>query len=146
MSSSGEPQVPKVLLQCAVGEDIAYQFFWTNDIGDSNPITAPVLADVRDANGQIAIRFATNNDPATGAFAGVQGANGFIQLTCPSAITKLLLPGRYAFDLWAAVADSDAAYFPAQLQQVVSGWLEVGPRVTKIEEATADLLTSMPGG
>lgn len=128
-----------------VGEDFACQLFWTDEYSEPVPITDPVLADVKDANGQIAIRFATTSDPATQAYVSVGGPNGFLQLTCPKEITRLLIPGRYVFDLFATVADATGP-FDRQLQQVVSGWVIASPRVTQIEQASEAVLSSTPLG
>lgn len=134
----------QVELACVIGEDASWQLFWTDEYGDPVPIADPVLADVKDANGQIAARFATTNDPLTQAYVAVGGPNGFFQLTMPAAMTRLLAPGRYVFDLFAAVADSTT--FNHQLRQVVSGWMVASMRVTKIEDASEMLLSSNPGG
>lgn len=134
----------EVELQCVVGEDASWQIFWTDEYGDPVPIADPVLADVKDANGQIALRFATTNDPTTQAYVAVGGPNGFFQLTAPAELTRLLAPGRYAFDLFASVADSST--FVRQLRQVVSGWLLAKARVTQIEAASEALLSSNPLG
>lgn len=120
-------------LKCVQGEDVAWQMFWTDEYGEPVPIAEPALMDVKDANGQIALRFATNTDPTIQAYIAISGPSGFFQFTAPSALTRQLVPGRYEFDLFAAVADS--AIFAAQLQQVISGFVVVGQRRTKIEDA-----------
>ena len=134
-----------VELQLAAGEDAAWQIFWTDEYGEPTPISDPVLMDVKDANGQIALRFSTTNDPSAQAYASVGGPNGFIQLTVPSELTRQLIPGAYRFDLFASVADS-APPFDRQLKQILDGWMVVGSRVTKIEDAAEAILSSTPGG
>lgn len=134
----------KALLEFTQGEDVAYQFFWTDEYGEPTPIVEPVLMDVKDANGQIALRFATTNDPETQAYVAVGGPNGFFQFTAPSALTRLLVPGQYEFDLFAAVADSST--FPAQLQKVLDGWVVVNKRTTRIEDASSSVLSTDPTG
>lgn len=121
-------------------EDFAVQIFWTDDYNDPIPISDPVLMDVKDGNGQIAMRFLGSGDETTGPRAYINGPAGFIQLTAPKATTAKLRPGRYLFDLWASVADS-AAPFDRQAQQVVSGFLLVESRVSKTEDVN-EFLTS----
>jgi hypothetical protein len=65
----------------------------------------------------------------------VSGSIGFFQLTAPAAVTRLLAPGRYAFDLFAAVADP-VGPFDTQVRQVIGGSLIALPRVTQIEAAS----------
>jgi hypothetical protein len=138
----------KVQLELAVGEDASWQIFWTDEYGDPVPIADPVLADVKDANGQIVMRFSDNvavEDQATQPYIAMNGAIGFFQLTAPKEVTQKLLPGRYLFDLFASVADSGGP-FDRQLQQVCNGWLVVGPRVTQMERASEAILSSNPVG
>lgn len=134
-----------VQLECTVGEDAAWQIFWVDEYGDPVPITEPVLADVKDATGQIAIRFSTNADPATQAKITLSAATGFIQLTAPAEVTRTLVPGKYLFDLFGSVADS-APPFDRQLKQIVKGYLAAGQRVTKIEQAPEALTSETPSG
>lgn len=134
-----------VELHTTVGEDYSCQMFWTDDYGEPYPITDPVLLDVRDANHQIALRFATTNDPASAPVATYNGPNGFFQFTAPSACTILLQPGRYVFDLFATVVTDDPA-IPNQIRKVVGGDFVVDPRHTKIEEASSPLVSISPGG
>jgi hypothetical protein len=138
----------KVQLELTVGEDAAWQIFWSDDYGDPVPVADPVLADVKDANGQIVMRFSDNvadTDQPNNPYIAVNGPAGFFQLTAPKSWTALLLPGRYLFDLFATVADS-AAPFSRQMQQVCSGWLVALPRVTRIELATEAVLSPSPAG
>jgi hypothetical protein len=124
-----------VEIELTVGEDFAAQIFWTDEYGDPVPVAEPALLDVKDANGQIAMRFATTSDAATQPKLVISGFIGFFQLTAPSVVTRTLTPGKYLFDLFAAVADS-APPFSSQQRQVISGWFVALPRVTQIEAAT----------
>lgn len=132
-------------LECAQGEDAVWQFFWQDEYGEPVPVSNPILMDVKDANGQIAMRFATNADLATQAAIELSSSNGFIQITAPASVTATLVPGRYLWDMFASVADS-AAPFQNQLQQVVSGWLVVDSRVTRIEQAPEAVTSGSPSG
>lgn len=125
-------------IEIAIGEDFACQIFWTSEYGDPIPVTDPVLMDVKDANGQIALRFSSVADPDTQARIVIAGYVGFFQLTCPRAITQTLIPGKYVFDLFAAVTDSSSP-FDRQVQQVVSGYVLATPRVTVLEGAGSDV-------
>lgn len=131
-------------LECAQGEDVAWQIFWADEYNEPVPIVDPVLCDVKDANGQIALRFSSNGDPAIQATITLSAANGFLQLTAPAALTRTLVPGKYVFDIFGSVADS-VSPFPHQLVQIISGWLLVEPRVTRIELAPEATLSSTPG-
>ena len=131
-------------LELVIGEDASWQIFWTDEYGEPVPIADPVLCDVKDANGQIALRFATTTDPETQAYIAVGGPNGFMQLSAPSELTRLLAPGRYVFDLFASVADSTT--FQRQLRRVFGGFLIAIHRVTRIEDASEAILSSTPGG
>lgn len=131
-------------LELVIGEDASWQLFWTDEYGEPVPISDPVLCDVKDANGQIALRFATTTDPETQAYIAVGGPNGFMQLTAPAELTRLLAPGRYVFDLFASVADSTT--FPRQLRRVIGGYLIAVARVTRIEDASEATISTTPGG
>jgi hypothetical protein len=140
-------QLTEVELIMAVGEDCAWQIFWTDEDDEPIPIADPVLADVKDANGQLVIRFSSQNDPVEDAYIEYSGFIGFFQLTVPRSRTQLLLPGRYSFDLFAAVADSSGPFSnDRQVQQVVTGWFVANRRRTKLEQATEALLSSTPLG
>lgn len=129
-------------LECAQGEDVAWQIFWADEYNEPVPIVDPVLCDVKDANGQIALRFASVGvDPAHAAFIETTGYVGFFQMTAPAEVTRTLVPGRYAFDLWAAVADSSGP-FANQLVPVMSGWFVALPRVTVVEAAGGAVVNS----
>lgn len=121
-------------IECPIGGDFAAQVFWTDEYGDPVPVTEPILLDVKDANGQIAMRFSTDGDPASAPTISYASSAGFFQLTAPNSVTATLVPGRYVFDLFAAVADS-ASPFQRQVQQVVGGVLSALPRITKLEAA-----------
>jgi hypothetical protein len=131
-------------LECTQGEDVAWQIFWADEYNRPVPITDPVLCDVKDANGQIALRFSSNGTPETQATITLSAANGFMQLTAPAALMRTLVPGRYEFDIFGSVADS-ATPFAHQLVQIIGGWLLVESRVTIIELAPEATLSSMPG-
>lgn len=120
-----------------IGEDWVGQLFWLDEYGDAIPATDPVLLDVKDGNGQIVFRFATGANPATDPAIVVAGYTGFFQMSIPSAWTVKLVPGRYVFDLWAAVADS-AAPFAHQQQKVCEGVVVAHSRVTRLE--TVDIV------
>lgn len=128
-------------IEIVVGEDFAAQIFWTSEYGDPIPVSDPLLMDVKDANGQIALRFSSVTDPLTTPAIAPAGYVGFFQLTAPAHVTRTLVPGKYLFDLFATVADSSNP-FPNQLQQVVSGFVTALPRVTIIESAQAYLMNS----
>lgn len=129
-------------IECPIGGDFAAQVFWTDEYGDPVPVADPVLMDVKDANGQIALRFASVGvDPAHAAFIETTGYVGFFQMTAPAEVTRTLVPGRYAFDLWAAVADSSGP-FANQLVPVMSGWFVALPRVTVVEAAGGAVVNS----
>ena len=130
--------IEQLEIEVVIGEDFAAQIFWTSEYGDPIPIIDPVLLDVKDANGQIALRFSSVSDPDTSARIDIAGYVGFFQLTAPRALTSTLIPGRYAFDLFCGVADSSTP-FHRQIQQVVSGYLNALPRVTVLETAGSDV-------
>lgn len=123
-----------VQIEMVQGEDFAAQIFWTSEYNDPIPIADPVLMDVKDGVGQIALRFDSSTDPTLAAHLSYNSQIGFFQLTAPAAATRLLIPGRYLFDLWAAVADS-ASPFDRQARLVFGGSLVVGSRTTKLELA-----------
>jgi hypothetical protein len=123
-----------VVLELAVGEDWAAQIFWADEYGDAVPTTEPIRAEVKDANGQVALAFTTDVTDLASMCAIRSNGAGFFQLTAPRAVTTALLPGRYAFDLWACVDDPDGPWEGAdQRQQVVTGWVQVLPRVTSLD-------------
>lgn len=121
-------------IEIVIGEDFAAQIFWTSEYGDPIPVSDPVLMDVKDANGQIAMRFNSVLDAEDSPRIDITGYIGFFQLTAPRSVTSTLIPGKYRFDLFAAVAEP-AQPFPFQVQQVVSGYVIATPRVTILEGA-----------
>src|SRR5882762_8563029 len=128
-------------IEVVVGEDFAAQIFWTSEYGDPIPVSDPLLMDVKDANGQIALRFSSVTDPLTTPVIQAAGYVGFFQLTAPAHTTRTLVPGKYVFDLFATVSDSSAP-FPQQLKQVVSGYVVAIGRTTIIEAAQEYLQNS----
>jgi len=126
-------------IEIVVGEDFAAQIFWTSEYGDPIPVSDPALMDVKDANGQIAMRFSSTADPATQPRLDVAGYVGFFQITAPRAVTQTLVPGRYKFDLFASVSDSGTP-FNRQMQQVVSGYVLALPRTTIMEAAGTSII------
>jgi hypothetical protein len=132
----------ELVLSMVAGEDYSAQLFWTDEYGGPIPVTDPVLLDVKDANGQLALRFTntdvTGLDPAANPSLVISGYVGYFQITCPSAITRTLVPGRYQFDLFAAIADS-APPFDHQIRQVLSGWVDIASRVTQVEAAASSV-------
>jgi len=129
-------------IEIVIGEDFAAQIFWTSEYGEPIPVSDPVLMDVKDANGQIALRFNSVTAPETTARIDVAGYVGFFQLTAPREVTATLVPGRYAFDLFAAVADGNGPFANRQVKRVVDGYVLAVPRVTIMETATEYLLNS----
>lgn len=119
-------------LHVDIGEDWVAQIFWSDEYND--PITAaePILADVKDANGQIAIRFVSASDPQTEPHIQSSGFSGFFQLSIPKEWTVKLVPGRYLFDLFSGVADSSPP-FQDQQQKVCEGFLVAHSRTTVLE-------------
>lgn len=125
-----------VEIEVVIGEDFAAQIFWTDEYSNPIPITDPVLMDVLDANGQIAMRFTSSSNVDTDPHLSFTGYIGFLQLTAPRSVTETLIPGSYAFDLFAAVSDSSAP-FNRQIKQVISGYVTALPRVSRLEDAIA---------
>ena len=113
----------QVDLSVARGEDYACQVFWSDQWNESIPVTDPVEATIKDAVGQVVMRFVSTAD-ATVDPAVEASSQGFFQLTCPRARTWALMAGVYTFDLWAVVSDS-APPFQGQRQQVVQGTMTV---------------------
>lgn len=128
-----EPQT-EVQLEIVRGEDFACQIWWTDEYGDPVPVTEPVLMDVKDADGQVVMRFTTSSNALTEPHVTVSGGSGgFFQLTVPSDVTSALIPGVYLTDLFAAVSDS-APPFLAQRQRVFKGTVLVESRQSDVND------------
>lgn len=135
----------QLIIEIDQGEDFSGAIFWSSAYNAPFPITDPVLLDVKDANGQIAMRFTDSTDATTDPHIEIAGTTGYFQITCPAAYTRLVVPGTYAFDLWATVADAGPPFDTnGQLKKVIDGWVQVNPRTSRVEDilaATGSLVT-----
>jgi hypothetical protein len=134
-----------LVIEMDQGEDFVGQLFWSSEYNQPIPVTDPVLMDVKDSNGQIAMRFSDTTDPTTDPHIEISGYVGYFQISCPASFTRLLVPGRYAFDLFASVANS-APPFAAQLKKVVDGFVDISARTSHVEDiqSAVDALATGP--
>jgi hypothetical protein len=123
-------------IEITIGEDFAAQIAWTDDDGEPMPVVTPCRLEARDINDVLVIQFATENSAsaATEAAMELTGSNGIMQISAPRAVTDGLGPGRYRADLFATLSGGIDP-FAAQQVQVLTGWVVVEPRVTKMEVA-----------
>lgn len=124
-----------------VAEDLVIQLFWTDVYGLPIPITSPVQCDVKDANGQIIMRFAENTDPTVEPRITYITSTGFIQMTAPRIVTEDIPPGMYNYDIFAGVVSTDSATFNSQVKKIIGGRMIAEQNVTYIahvEPLTAD--------
>ena len=96
-------------LNIDAGEDFAAQVVWSDNDGVPFVILSPCQADVVDSNGSVVMSFrSTYTNPITQALISISSSqDGFLQLTAPKALTKDLLPGTYAIDLFATTTSAD---------------------------------------
>lgn len=125
--------VRQVEFEIVRGEDWSVQIFWTDEYDEPVPVSEPVLMDVKDSTGQIAMRFTTSTDSESAPHVTMSGTLGFLQLTVPRSVTALLVPGRYVCDMFAAVADTTGP-FVRQAQQLFVGTVLVHNRLSDITD------------
>lgn len=113
-----------------IGEDFSAQLYWVDDLDNALPIVAPCRMDVKDSEGTLVLQFATDNDPETESTITL-GAQGYMQLTSPKAVTATLTQGAYAADLFATITGTGV--FPTQQVKVFSGYVIAYPRTTVME-------------
>lgn len=96
-------------LHIDAGEDFAAQVVWSDNDGVPFTVLSPCQADVVDSNGSVVVSFrSTYTNPITQALISISSSqDGFLQLTAPKALTKDLLPGTYAIDLFATTLSTD---------------------------------------
>lgn len=114
--------------------DYTAQFWVTDHRGDAVPFENPAKMTVRDRTGQILIEVGSGDDPAQGSIL-TSPLSGVVQVVFPRAVTVEFDVGRYSYDVWATIIDSEASsVFPnGQQVPVASGTLVVTRRVTQME-------------
>ena len=128
-------QLEQVVIEITQGEDFVAQVYWTDVDGGAQLLTTPCRMDVRDADSNLLMQFKTGNTVSTQATITLSVAAGFMQLTCPKEVTRVLAAGRYRFDLF-VTANNGVAPFTTQVVPILEGWIDVQARTT-ILEATA---------
>jgi hypothetical protein len=121
-------------LECPRGTDFAVQLFWTGPDGEGIEFANPARCDVRDAEGNLVVRFRDTSENPNILTSGVlkrSPSSSVIQLTASRTLTATLATGRYKFDVLATIEPNDD-FTAGQLAPVVSGWFVVTPVQTQM--------------
>jgi len=93
-----------------VGEDWAFQMYWTDQYDDPIQVINPMKMTVKDSLGATVDTYISGSDTPVGGqlqYLTFNTETGFIQLSLPDSYTNTLTPGIYSYDLWAHVDDPD---------------------------------------
>jgi hypothetical protein len=126
------PQLEQVVIEITQGEDFAAQIYWSDELGDPQSLTTPCRMDVRDTDNALVMQFKTGNTVASQATLVLSANAGFLQMSCPKEVTRVLQAGRYRFDLF-VTANNGVQPFPAQVVPILEGWIDIQARTTILE-------------